>query len=80
MSVTVEISEHQLKFAMFKIALAMASLVAILAVGLTLFQNVGQIIAVSALLVCMAFYFLANGFLIILKIIDWFEARARRHD
>jgi hypothetical protein len=74
-SIQLEISEHRLRLGVFKLALSLTGLFALVAFGLSLLAGQGQSIAVNLLLVCVAFGFLTNGVLAILKIIDWFEGR-----
>jgi hypothetical protein len=74
-SVTIDLSERQLKVAVFKIALSLVFLFALVAIALTFLADRGQSITVQLLLVCVGFGFLTNGVLAVLKIIDWFEAR-----
>jgi hypothetical protein len=74
-SVTVDISEQRLRMGMFKIALSLTFLVVILGVIATFIADRFQSIATNSLLLCVAFFFLSNGFLCLLQIIDWFEAR-----
>ena len=75
MSVTIDISEQRLRFGVFKIALSLTFLVVILGFVASLFADRFQSIATNALLFCVSFFFLSNGFLCLLQIIDWFEAR-----
>ena len=79
MSVSVDLSEKQLRLGILKLALSLAMLFAILAIGLTYLAGSGQSVAVSTLLVCFAFAMLTNGVPAALKIIDWFEARKQRN-
>ena len=79
MSVTVDITERQLTVSVFKLALSLVFIFAFLAIGLALLAGRGQDVAIDALLVCVAFGFLSNGCLAILKIIDWVETRKQRN-
>lgn len=79
MSVALDISEARLRVGVIKLALALVGLFALVAFGVSLFAGQAQGIAVSVLLACVAFSFLANGVLAVLKIINWFEDRKRRH-
>jgi hypothetical protein len=78
-SVSVDISEAQLRGGIIKLALALVGLFVLVAVGLSLLVGRAQGVAVNVLLVCIAFTFLANGVFVVLKIIDWFENRKRQH-
>ena len=75
MSITVDISERSLRIGIVKLAISLVMVFTIFALVLSLVAERGQSLAVSVLMVCVAFAFLTNGFLAILKIIDWFEAR-----
>lgn len=75
MSVTIDMSERQFKFAMLKLSLSLALLLVLVALVLSLLTGTGQQLAVGALFACLGFGFLTNGLLAVLKIIDWFEAR-----
>ena len=78
MSVTIEMSEHRLRMSMFKIALSLTFLVVLLGVIASFIADRFQSIATNSLLFCVAFFFLSNGLLCLLQIIDWFEARKAR--
>jgi hypothetical protein len=78
-TVSIDLSEGQLRVGVIKLALALVALFALLAIGVSFLADRGQGVAVSVLLMCVAFTFLANGVLAVLKIIDWFEARKRRN-
>ena len=75
MSVTVDISERQLRLGVFKLAVSLVGIFALLAVVFSLVVGEGQSIAVNLLLICVGFMMLANGCLAVTKIIDWLEAR-----
>ena len=75
MSVTVNISERQLRLGVFKLAVSLVGIFALLAVVFSLVVGEGQSIAVNLLLICVGFMMLANGCLAVTKIIDWLEAR-----
>ncbi|MGZ2411490.1 hypothetical protein ACUXST_000887 [Sphingomonas sp. F9_3S_D5_B_2] len=75
MTVAVDISERQLKIMLIKLALTLTTVMALLAIGVSVLAGRGQSIAINLLLVCLAFGFVTNGFWAVLKIIDWFEAR-----
>jgi len=77
-SVTVDISERQLRFGIFKIALSLVGLFALAALGLSFLVDRGQSITLQLLFVCIAFYFVTNGVLAVLHIIDWVEKRRGR--
>ncbi|MGI8944394.1 MAG: hypothetical protein ACR2FJ_09245 [Qipengyuania sp.] len=79
MSVQLDISEARLRLGVFKMALSLVGLFALIAFVLTLVAGQGQSIAVNALFVSVAFGFLTNGVFAILKIIDWFEARRSKN-
>ncbi len=78
-----EMTERQLKFGLLKVALSFA-LVLILGAWLVsyFFQSDDKIssIPIYALLFAVAFSILANGFLAVLNIIDWFEKRRALRD
>ena len=79
--VIAEQNERQLIFGLFKVAL---SLVIVLIMGAFVvslfFQNDSQFSSVPfyALIFAIAFSILANGFLAILQVLDWFEKRYER--
>jgi hypothetical protein len=73
--VTVDISERQLKVVVFKLALSLVVVFSLVALVLTFLAGRGQSVALQLLFVCVAFGFITNGVLAVLKIIDWFEAR-----
>ena len=75
MSVSLDISEARLQIGVLKVALALVFFFVLIAIALTLHAGRGQGVAVSSLLVCIGFSFLANGVLASLKIVDWFEDR-----
>ena len=75
MNVQVELTEAQLRFGVLKLALSLAMVFVIVAVGMSWLAGWGQGLAVSVLFVCVAFGFFANGVLAVLKIVDWIEAR-----
>ena len=75
MSVTVDISERQLRLGVFKLAVSLVGIFALLVVGLSLVFGQGQSIAVNLLLICVGFAMLANGCFAVTKIVDWVEAR-----
>ena len=79
MSITVDISEARLKYGVIKLAVALVGVFALMAVAASLLAERAQGIAVSILLLCLAFTFLANGMFAVLKIVDWFEERKRRN-
>ena len=78
MSVIVEMSERQLKMGVLKLGLMIAMAIALLGFVAPLIGGRDQQIAVSVLLISVAFSFLANGVLGVFKIIDWLEARRER--
>ena len=78
MSVIVEMSERQLKMGVLKLGLMIAMAIALLGFVASLIGGRDQQIAVSVLLISVAFSFLANGVLGVFKIIDWLEARRER--
>jgi hypothetical protein len=78
-SLTVDISERQLRLGLLKMALGLVGLFALLAVLISLVAGQGQNIAVTMLLICVSFSFLAHGFLALTKVIDWFEARKMKN-
>ena len=80
MSVTIDMSERQLKFGFLKLALSLAGLIALIGFALSLVANNAQSLALGTLLISVSFAMIVNGILGILKIIDWFEARRVRHD
>jgi hypothetical protein len=74
-SLTVDVSEQRLRGGVVKLAAALVGTIALIAVLLSLLVGRGQNLAVSVLLISVAFYFLVSGVFVVLKIIDWFEAR-----
>ena len=78
MSVVVEMSERQLKMGVLKLGLMIAMAIALLGFVVSLIGGRDQQIAVSVLLISVAFSFLANGLLGVFKSIDWLEARRER--
>ena len=84
MSVAIQdLTERQLKFGVFKIALFLAAVLILGAFIVSLFfQSDGRIssIPINALLFAVAFSILANGFLAILQIVGWFEKRRALRD
>ena len=84
MSVAIQdLTERQLKFGVFKIALFLAAVLILGASIVSLFfQSDGRIssIPINALLFAVAFSILANGFLAILQIVGWFEKRRALRD
>ena len=79
MSVNVDISERQLRLGIFKLAVSLVGIFALLALVFSLVAGQGQSIAVNLLLICVGFMMLANGCLAVTKIIDWIEARRIRN-
>ncbi|MDB5581574.1 MAG: hypothetical protein JWR80_6750 [Bradyrhizobium sp.] len=79
MSITVDISEARLRYGVIKLAIALVGVFALMAVAASLLAERAQGVAVSILLMCVAFTFLANGMLAVLKIVDWFKARKRQN-
>ena len=79
MSVTVNITERQLKLGILKLALSLVAAIVLVGFVLSLVAGKGQGLAVNVMLVAFAFAMLTNGFLAALKIVDWFEARKQRH-
>ena len=77
MSVTVDISETRLRAGVVRLAIALAGLIVLIGVLFSFLAGRGQNLAVTVLLVSVAFYFLVSGVFVVLKIIDWFEARQR---
>ena len=75
MSGPINISERELKFGVFKIAILLTFLVVVLGLVASVFADRFQSVAMNSLLFCLAFFMLSNGILGILHIIDWFEAR-----
>jgi len=78
-----DLTERQLKFGVFKIALFLAAVLILGAFIVSLFfQSDGRIssIPINALLFAVAFSILANGFLAILQIVGWFEKRRALRD
>ncbi|WP_293884323.1 hypothetical protein [Sphingomonas sp.] len=74
------LTEQQIKFGIFKLALALVVTFLLIAFAVSLLADHGQQIVVNCLLVALAFGLLTNGTLAIFKIVDWFEARrARSH-
>jgi uncharacterized membrane protein YkgB len=76
-SVTVDISETRLRAAVVRLAIALAGLIVLIGVLFSFLAGRGQNLAVTVLLVSVAFYFLASGVFVVLKILEWFEARQR---
>jgi cobalamin synthase len=79
-----QISERQLWLGMVKVALLIA---VVLLIGALVFStllganNWYGSIGVTALMFAVAMSMLANGFLCLLGIVDWFEARRKaKHD
>ena len=79
MSVNVDISERQLRLGIFKLAVSLVGIFALLALVFSLVAGQGQSIAVNLFLICVGFMMLANGCLTVTKIIDWIEARRIRN-
>ncbi|MES2443685.1 MAG: hypothetical protein V4574_12710 [Pseudomonadota bacterium] len=79
MSIAIDISERRLKLGIVKLAIMLVGVFALLALGLSALAGQGQGLALGILVVTVSFSFLTNGVLAVLKIIDWFEARNRRH-
>ncbi len=84
MSVVLEnLTERQLRFGVFKVALALAAMLIFGALIVSFFLQIDNKISsvpLYALLFAVAFSMLANGFLAILHIIDWFEKRRASRD
>jgi inner membrane protein involved in colicin E2 resistance len=76
-SVTVDISESRLRAGVVGLAVGLAGLIALVGVLFSVLGGRGQNLAVTVLLISVAFYFLVSGVFVVLKIIDWFEARQR---
>ena len=79
MSVTVNISPRQLQISVFKMALALAGIFVLIGLGLAFLAGEHTNVALYAFFASAAFYFLSNGVLVALKVVDWFEDRKRRH-
>ena len=78
-----DLTERQLKFGLFKLALSLTSVLILGALIVSFFfPSDGKIssIPIYALLFAVAFSILANGFLAVLHIIDWFEKRRAVRD
>ena len=79
MNVTVEtLTERQIKFGILKLALLLASTLFLGAlIGSFFFQTENKIssVPIYALIFAVAFSVLSNGFLAVLHVFDWFEAR-----
>ena len=75
MSPSVNISEARLRAGVVKLAVGLAGLMTLIGVLLSLLADHGLNLAVAVLLISVAFNFLVNGVFVVLKIIDWFEAR-----
>jgi len=76
-------TERQLRFGLFKVALSLAFMLILGALVVSLFfQSDSKIssVPVYALLFALAFSILANGFLALLHIFDWFEKRRASRD
>ena len=84
MSVAIaEMSERQLKLGLFKVAISLAAVLLLGALIVSFFfQSDSKIssVPIYALLFAVAFSILANGFLAILQIVDWFEKRRALKD
>jgi hypothetical protein len=78
-SVTVDLTERQLRLGILKIGLSLAMLLIIVAFVLSLLAGKGQQLVIDVLFVSVSFGFLTNGVLAVLRIMDWFENRARRN-
>jgi hypothetical protein len=74
-SVTVDISETRLRAGVVRLALGLAGLIVLIGVLCSFLAGRGQNVAVTVLLVSVAFYFLVSGVFVVLKILEWFEAR-----
>jgi hypothetical protein len=74
-SITVGISENRLRAGVVKLAVALAGLITLIGVLFSFLAGWGQNLAVTAVLLSVAFYFLVSGVFVVLKIVDWFEAR-----
>lgn len=75
------ITERELKFGVFKIGLSIAFVLIWGAFVVSLFVQHGTRLSsapIYALLFAVAASVLANGFLTVLRIIDWFEKRKGR--
>ena len=72
------LTERQLKFGVFKVALSLTFMLLIAALIVAFFFQTDSkiaIVPIYALLFAVAFSILANGLLAILHILDWFEKR-----
>jgi hypothetical protein len=74
-SVTIDISERELKLSVIKIALSLAFVLIFASFIISLIFGNGQNVALIAVFGAMACFFAANTILASLKIVDWFEAR-----
>ena len=79
MSEVVNIPPRELKVMIFKMAVFVALVLVLFAVLFAFVADSGQQIALPVLLISFSFVFMANGVLAVLKIIDWFENRAKRN-
>ena len=79
MSEVVNIPPRELKVIIFKMAVFVAMVLVLFAVLFAFVADSGQQIALPVLLISFSFVFMANGVLAVLKIIDWFENRAKRN-
>jgi ABC-type antimicrobial peptide transport system permease subunit len=79
-SVTIDMSEGELKLVVLKLGIFVAIIISLLGLLLTYLVDDGMHVAGTILLLCFPFVLVTNGLLATLTIIDWFAARkARNH-
>jgi hypothetical protein len=75
----ISIRPRELKVMIFKMAVLVSMALVLLAVLFSFITDSGQEIALPVLLISLSLVLVANGVLAVLKIIDWFENRAKHN-